>query len=294
MSSYLKQLESEAIDIFRKASGLKKQGILFSGGKDSAVLMQIALRAFWPAQPKMSLIHIDTGHNFPEVLRFRDEQAAKYGFDLQVFKVEDSIKKGSAIDTPGESRNRLQSVTLLEAINELELDAVYGGGRRDEEKARAKERVFSLRQNQGGWKPESQSPELWSLYNTNKNDDEHYRIFPLSNWTEKDIWDYIQFRNIEISELYYSHEREVIRRGESYIPKSSFDKIQNHESYERLRVRFRTIGDISCSTAIASRAENSQEVISELLEMRTTERGSRLDDQISESAMEDRKKEGYF
>lgn len=294
MSSHLRQLESEAIDIFRQASSLTRQGILFSGGKDSVVLMQIALRAFWPYKPEMSLIHIDTGHNFPEVLEFRDQQAKEFGFKLNIFKVEDSINKGSAHEVPGESRNRLQSITLLEAINELQLDAVFGGGRRDEEKARAKERVFSLRNNHGGWNPESQAPELWNLYYTQRREDEHFRIFPLSNWTEKDIWDYIQFRELEIPKLYFAHKRMVVERSGSYFPQSDFIKLSAVEKFEEKSVRFRTIGDISCSTAISSIANTVEEVIVELSKMRTTERGSRLDDLISESAMEDRKKEGYF
>lgn len=293
----LGQLEHETIHIVREASvQFPHAAILFSGGKDSLVLAAIAKKAFAPGRPPFALLHIDTGHNFPETIAFRDRYARESGYRLVVRRVEDTIASGRAVEEKGPraSRNALQTITLLEAIAELQLDAALGGARRDEEKARAKERIFSHRDEFGQWDPKHQRPELWNLYNGRKNPGEHFRVFPLSNWTELDIWSYVQRENLPLPGLYFAHERDVFRRAGSLLADSPFAHRQADEPLQRERVRFRTVGDMTCTGAIVSDATTLDQVIAEVATSRRTERGTRADDQRSDSAMEDRKRAGYF
>ena len=295
--SHLDQLESEAIFVLREtAAQFENPALLFSGGKDSIVMAWLARKAFWPARMPFPLVHIDTGHNFHETIAFRDEFVDKIRANLIVGSVQASIDAGRVVEEngPAASRNKLQTVTLLDTIEQYQYDACLGGGRRDEEKARAKERFFSHRDDFGQWDPKNQRPELWNLFNGHKHPGEHFRIFPLSNFTEMDIWMYIQRENIPLPSIYFSHEREVFRRNGSLLAVTEFLQPQDHESVSRQIVRFRTIGDATCTGAVESRASNLTEVIAEVAAARQTERGTRSDDKRSETAMEDRKKEGYF
>jgi sulfate adenylyltransferase subunit 2 len=290
-------LEAEALHIFREAVGqLERPALLFSGGKDSAVLLHLAVKAFWPAKLPFPLLHVDTGHNFPEAITFRDQRVAELGARLVVGSVEESIATGRVTDVgEGESRNRLQSVTLLDTIAENRFDCLFGGGRRDEEKARAKERVFSLRDAFGGWDPKRQRPELWDLYNGAHRPGEHLRVFPLSNWTELDIWRYIARENVALPDLYYAHQREVVERDGMLVAVTPFTPVRDGETSAVRTVRYRTVGDATCTGAVASEAATPEEVLVEVAASRLTERGAtRSDDRASEAAMEDRKKEGYF
>ncbi|MEI6764379.1 MAG: sulfate adenylyltransferase subunit CysD [Bacteroidota bacterium] len=295
--NHLEQLESESIFIMREVvSQFERPALLFSGGKDSIVMLQLAVKAFWPAKLPFPLLHIDTGHNFPETIRYRDELAEKIGAKLVVGYVQDSIDKGRATEETGyyASRNVLQTVTLLDTIEEYKFDAAMGGGRRDEEKARAKERFFSHRDEFGQWDPKNQRPELWTLFNGRKRMGEHFRVFPLSNWTEMDVWQYILRENIEMPSLYFSHDRECFIRDGVIYAATDVIKRKPDEVVETMTVRFRTIGDMTCTGATLSKASTLEEIVGEVAASRVTERGSRLDDKRSESAMEDRKKEGYF
>jgi sulfate adenylyltransferase subunit 2 len=301
MSSYhlthLKQLEAEAIFVMREvAAQFERPALLFSGGKDSIVMVHLAQKAFWPAKIPFPLLHVDTGHNFVETLDFRDEMAERVGANLIVRHVQDSINRGTAVEEkgPNPSRNMLQTITLLEAIEEFKFDACFGGGRRDEEKARAKERFFSHRDDFGQWDPKNQRPELWNLFNGKKHVGEHFRVFPISNWTEMDVWQYIALENIPIPSIYFTHEREVVDRRGSLLAKSDFITLMGDEKYENRIVRFRTIGDMTCTGAVESKATTLSEIILEVASARQTERGTRTDDKRSDSAMEDRKKQGYF
>ena len=294
---HLKELENEAIFVIREvAAQFEKKVILFSGGKDSIVLVHLARKAFWPAKMPFSLLHIDTGHNFDETLRFRDELAKALGVELLVRRVQDSIDKGRVAEETGvnASRNKAQSVTLLDAIDELKIDAAVGGGRRDEEKARAKERFFSHRNEFGQWDPKNQRPELWNIFNGHKNFGEHFRVFPISNWTELDVWQYIRSENVKLPLLYYTHRRKIFRRNGVYLAWAPFMQLKPDEKVFETQVRCRTIGDITCTGVTISEAESLEEIISEIAATRVTERGGRYDDRRSEAAMEDRKKEGYF
>jgi sulfate adenylyltransferase subunit 2 len=271
--------------------------LLFSGGKDSCVMLHTAIKAFWPARPPFPIMHVDTGHNFDEVIRFRDETVERYGLRLVVASVQESIDQGRAVEETGPraSRNRLQTVTLLDAIEEHKFDAVFGGARRDEEKARAKERVYSFRDEFGQWDPKNQRPELWSLYNGRHKPGEHIRVFPLSNWTELDIWQYVAEEDIVLPSIYYAHRREVFRRDGMLLAVTPFVTVMEQEEPFEAQVRFRTIGDASCTGAVESSAADVEQVIVETAATRVTERGAtRADDRISEAGMEDRKKEGYF
>jgi sulfate adenylyltransferase subunit 2 len=295
--SYLSFLESEAIFVIRETvAQMQKPVLLFSGGKDSLVLVHLARKAFWPAPVPFPLLHIDTGHNFPETISFRDELICKTGIELIVRKVEDSIKNGRVEEEKGlnPSRNRLQSVTLLDAISEFGFDAAFGGARRDEEKARAKERFFSHRDNQGRWNPHNQRPELWNLFNGLHQPGEHFRIFPLSNWTELDIWQYIQAEVLEVPDLYFSHRRKVVQRNGSWLAQTEFITLLPGEVSVEKQVRFRTVGDATCTGAVESSASNISEIIEEIRVAKTTERHTRADDAKSDAAMEERKLEGYF
>ncbi|OIP04498.1 MAG: sulfate adenylyltransferase small subunit [Bacteroidetes bacterium CG2_30_32_10] len=295
--THLKELENEAIYIFREiAAQFERPTILFSGGKDSIVLVHLAVKAFYPANIPMPLMHIDTGHNFIETLDFRDDLAKKINAQLIVKLVQDSIDKGRAVEEKGinASRNKLQTVTLLDAIEELKIDAAIGGGRRDEEKARAKERFFSHRDEFGQWDPKNQRPELWNIFNGKKNIGEHFRVFPISNWTELDIWQYIMLEKIDIPSIYFTHKREVFNRSGVWLANAPFMERKEGENIEVKDVRCRTIGDITCTGLTLSIAKNIEEIVTEVAASRTTERGSRYDDKRSETAMEDRKKEGYF
>ncbi|MBN1340467.1 MAG: sulfate adenylyltransferase subunit CysD, partial [Bacteroidales bacterium] len=295
--NHLRELESESVFIMREvAAQFENPGLLFSGGKDSIVMVHLALKAFWPAKIPFPLIHIDTGHNFVETIVFRDELVKKTGARLIVGSVEDSIKKGRATDETGynASRNVLQTVTLLDTIAEYKIDAAIGGGRRDEEKARAKERFFSHRDEFGQWDPKNQRPELWNIFNGMKRMGEHFRVFPLSNWTEMDIWQYIYLENIEIPNLYFTHDRKVFNRDGVWLADAPFMQKRDSEEVVVKRIRCRTIGDITCTGLSLSTANSLEEIIGEIAATRVTERGSRADDMRSESAMEDRKKEGYF
>jgi sulfate adenylyltransferase subunit 2 len=294
--SHLDVLEAESIHIMREvAAEFERPVLLFSGGKDSICMLRIAEKAFRPAKFPFPLMHIDTGHNFPELIEFRDKRAAELGEKLIVRTVEDALAKGIARQTPGEtSRNRLQTPTLLAAIEEFKFDCALGGARRDEEKARAKERVFSFRDAFGQWDPKNQRPELWNLYNGRINPGEHMRVFPLSNWTELDIWEYIDRERLEIPNIYFSHDREVIRRDNQWLPVSDLLPKRPNEPSHVLKVRVRTIGDISCTGCVESPAVTVADIINEIAAARVTERGSRADDKRSETAMEDRKREGYF
>src|SRR3954452_7281995 len=292
----LQWLEAESIHIFREvAAEVERPVLLFSGGKDSVVMLHVAKKAFWPAKIPFPVMHVDTGHNFQEVLDFRDATVEKLGVRLVVASVEDSITKGRVRERPDGIRNPLQTVTLLDAIQEHQFDAVFGGARRDEEKARAKERVFSFRDEFGQWDPKNQRPELWSLYNGRHQPGEHIRIFPLSNWTELDIWQYIADEDIDIPSIYFAHRREVVRRDGMLLAVS--DVVQPREGEEILEetVRFRTVGDLSVAGAVLSTAATRDEIVVEIAATRVTERGAtRADDRTSEASMEDRKREGYF
>ncbi|MET9374499.1 sulfate adenylyltransferase subunit CysD [Streptomyces sp. NPDC002992] len=294
--SHLDAVESEAVHIFREVAGeFERPVILFSGGKDSIVMLHLALKAFAPAPLPFSLLHVDTGHNFPEVLDYRDRVVAEHGLRLHVARVQDFIDDGRLRERPDGTRNPLQTVPLLDAITTGRYDAVFGGGRRDEEKARAKERVFSLRDEFGAWDPRRQRPELWSLYNGRHTPGEHVRVFPLSNWTELDVWQYIQRENIALPEIYYAHHREVFARGGMWLAPGDWGGPRADERLETRLVRYRTVGDMSCTGAVESTATTVESVITEIAASRLTERGAtRADDKLSEAAMEDRKREGYF
>jgi sulfate adenylyltransferase subunit 2 len=295
--THLKELENEAIYVFREiAAQFERPVLLFSGGKDSIVLVHLAVKAFYPAKIPMPLMHIDTGHNFIETLDFRDELAKKINAQLLIRYVQDSIDKGRAVEEKGinASRNVLQTITLLDAVEELKIDAAIGGGRRDEEKARAKERFFSHRDEFGQWDPKNQRPELWNIFNGKKNMGEHFRVFPISNWTELDIWQYIMLERIDIPSIYFTHKREVFNRSGVWLANASFMERKDNEVIEIRDVRCRTIGDITCTGLTLSVAKTIEDIVTEVAASRTTERGSRYDDKRSETAMEDRKKEGYF
>ncbi len=295
--THLEQLESEAIFILREtAAQFERPGLLFSGGKDSIVMAHLAAKAFSPANIPFPFVHVDTGHNFPETIAFRDQFVKDYGVQLVIGLVQDSINLGTAVEEsgPNASRNALQSITLLETIEKEGFDACLGGGRRDEEKARAKERFFSHRDAFGQWDPKNQRPELWNLFNGRKSPGENFRIFPLSNWTEMDVWQYAKIENIELPNLYFSHSREIVERNGSLLAVSEFVSPRENESPVKEVVRFRTIGDATCTGAVKSNASSIEEVINEVAASRITERGSRADDRRSEAAMEDRKKQGYF
>ena len=295
--SSLEHLESEAIFVLREiAAEFERPVFLFSGGKDSIVVSHLARKAFWPGRIPFPFLHIDTGHNFPETLEYRDRWMEHIGGKLIVRKVEESIRQGRVHEEkgPGTSRNALQSVTLLDALREFKFDAAIGGARRDEEKARAKERFFSFRDAIGQWDPKNQRPELWSLYNGRKNAGEHFRIFPISNWTELDVWLYIEREKLPIPSLYFSHERQVVKRGDMWLAHSDCVGLKPGESPVSLRVRFRTIGDMTCTGAVLSEASTVEEIIYEVADSRFSERGTRADDHRSSAAMEDRKREGYF
>jgi sulfate adenylyltransferase subunit 2 len=296
--SQLDSLEAESIHIIREvAAEFERPVLLFSGGKDSIVMLALAERAFWPARIPFPVMHIDTGHNFPEVLDYRDRRVAEAGVQLIVASVQESIDAGRVVEETGRwaSRNRLQTTTLLDAIASHQFDAVFGGARRDEEKARAKERVFSFRDEFGQWDPKNQRPELWSLYNTRIHRGEHIRVFPISNWTELDVWEYIDRENLEIPSIYYAHTRNVFERDGILLADSAFVTRGDEESVFETKVRYRTVGDMSCTGAVESTANTIAEVIAEIAATRITERGqTRADDRTSEAAMEDRKREGYF
>lgn len=296
-NEHLRELEDEAIFVMREVAALfEKKVILFSGGKDSIVLVHLAKKAFWPAKMPFSLMHIDTGHNFEETLIFRDRLVDELGVELIVRKVQDSIDQGRVSEETGvnASRNKAQSVTLLDAIDELKIDVAIGGGRRDEEKARAKERFFSHRNEFGQWDPKNQRPELWNMFNGHKKFGEHFRVFPISNWTELDVWQYILHENIELPMLYYTHRRKIFQRNGLYLAWAPFMQLKPDEEVFETDVRCRTIGDITCTGVTLSKAESLPEIITEIAATRVTERGGRYDDRRSEAAMEDRKKEGYF
>jgi len=295
--SHLDELEYESIYVIREvAAQFERPVLLFSGGKDSIIMTHLAMKAFWPAKLPFPLLHIDTGHNFQETLDFRDALMEKTGGRCLVRFVQDSIDQGKVTEETGfnASRNILQTVTLLDAIAEFKFDAALGGGRRDEEKARAKERFFSHRDEFGQWDPKNQRPELWNIFNGKKRMGEHFRVFPLSNWTEMDIWQYIYMEDVEIPNLYYTHKREVFNRDGVWLAYAPFMKLKTSEKVELLDVRCRTIGDITCTGLTLSTANTLEDIILEVAATRTTERGGRYDDKRSESAMEDRKKEGYF
>ncbi len=296
-ATHLDALEAEAIFIMREvAAEFQRPCLLFSGGKDSIVLLRIAEKAFRPAKFPFPIMHIDTGHNFPEVLEFRDRRVEELGERLIVASVQESIDKGRVREEPGNpSRNRLQTTTLLDAVIEHKFDALFGGARRDEEKARAKERVFSLRDEFGQWEPRSQRPELWSLYNGRISQGQHMRVFPISNWTEMDVWQYIEREGIEVPHIYFAHEREVFRRDGMWLSIGPHLEPGPDESVEKQIVRYRTVGDMTCTGAVNSDAASLEDIIAETAAARITERGAtRADDSFSETAMEDRKKEGYF
>ncbi|MEV4381926.1 sulfate adenylyltransferase subunit CysD [Streptosporangium sp. NPDC049644] len=297
-TSQLDVLEAEAIHIMREvAAEFERPCLLFSGGKDSIVMLRIAEKAFWPAPIPFPLMHVDTGHNFTEVIEFRDRRAAQLGARLVVASVQVSIDAGRVVEETGRraSRNRLQTTTLLDAIEENEYDAVFGGARRDEEKARAKERVFSFRDDFGQWDPKNQRPELWNLYNARIRKGEHIRVFPLSNWTELDIWDYIRREGIEIPSIYYAHTRKVFERDGMLLADSEFITRDEDEPLQEMTVRYRTVGDVTCTGAVQSGAATVEAIIEEIAVSRITERGAtRADDRASEASMEDRKREGYF
>ena len=295
--NHLKQLESEAVYVIREvAAQFERPVLLFSGGKDSIIVAHLARRAFYPGRIPFPLLHIDTGHNFPETIEFRDDLVKKLDAQLIVRYVQDSIDQGRVVEETGPtpSRNALQTVTLLDSLAEFKVEAALGGARRDEEKARAKERFFSHRDAFGQWDPKNQRPELWSLYNGSKQTKEHFRVFPLSNWTEMDIWQYIQLHQIEIPSLYFAHKREVLKRDGNWLAAMDVINPQPSETIESRIVRFRTIGDITCTGAVESEASTLDEIIQEVASARVTERGGRADDRRSEAAMEDRKRQGYF
>ena len=295
--SHLKQLEAEAIFVMREvAAQFERPVLLFSGGKDSIVLTRLAEKAFWPAKMPFPLMHIDTGHNFAETIAFRDKLVERLGVKLIVGSVEESIRQGKAQDEkgPNPSRNGLQTITLLDKIEEFGFDAAFGGARRDEEKARAKERFFSHRDEFGQWDPKNQRPELWNLFNGRKNMGEHFRVFPISNWTEMDVWQYIAQEGLELPSIYFSHQRRVVDRGGVLLAENPFITLVNGEEYETRTIRFRTVGDATCTGAVESDADTLEKIIQEVASARVTERGGRADDRRSEAAMEDRKRQGYF
>ncbi len=296
--THLKALEAEAIHIMREvAAQFEKPALMFSGGKDSIVMVRLAQKAFRPAKFPFPLLHIDTGHNFPEALDFRDKLVDEIGERLIVHKVQDLIDRGDAVEDPGPfpSRNRAQIPTLLDAIEKYQFDALFGGARRDEEKARAKERIFSFRDDFGQWDPKNQRPELWNLYNGRHRMGENIRVFPISNWTEMDVWQYIMLEGIEIPDLYFSHKRDVVERRGQLVPVGDAPfGAREGETIVNRTVRFRTVGDMSCTAATDSPAANLEEIVAEVAAARASERGARIDDKTNEAAMEDRKKEGYF
>ncbi len=295
---YLDQLESEAIHILREVAGqFERPALLFSGGKDSITLVHLALKAFRPGKFPFPLVHIDTGHNFPEALSFRDQLTAQIGETLIVRSVADTIRSRQLTEPGGKfaSRNALQTFTLLDTIEEFGFDACIGGARRDEEKARAKERIFSIRDEFGGWDPKRQRPEIWNTYNGRIRKGENVRVFPISNWTELDIWNYIRRENIALPSIYFAHEREVIDFEGQWVAVSPFIRLDASDNVERRRVRYRTVGDMTCTAAVESAASGIDDIIREITATRTSERGeTRIDDRVSEAAMEDRKKNGYF
>ena len=295
--NHLRELEAESMFVIREvAAQFEKPVLLFSGGKDSIIMLHLARKAFWPAKVPFPIMHIDTGHNFDETIEFRDSLAKELGLDLVVKYVQDSIDKGRVSEEkgPNPSRNRAQTTTLLDALEEEKYDAAMGGGRRDEEKARAKERFFSHRDEFGQWDPKNQRPELWNIFNGKKTMGEHFRVFPISNWTEMDVWQYIFLEDIKIPNLYFTHEREVVLRDGALLAKNPYVTLKEGESWEKKIVRFRTIGDMTCTGAVTSKADKLEDIIDEVAAARETERGGRADDKRSEAAMEDRKKEGYF
>ena len=297
ISKHLSWLESEAVHVIRETEAQFENPVLmFSGGKDSLLMVYLAKRAFHPAKIPFPILHVDTGHNFPETIRFRDDLMEELGADLIVRSVEKTIEEGRAKEEtgPNASRNKQQIVTLLDTIEEFGFDAALGGARRDEEKARAKERFFSHRDRFGQWDPKNQRPELWNLYNGRSSQGEHFRVFPLSNWTELDVWQYIQQEELEIPSLYLAHNREVVERDGVLLAKSPYIELQDGEYYTEKMVRFRTIGDMTCTGAVESTATTLDEVVAEVATTQQAERGARADDQRSEAAMEDRKRQGYF
>jgi sulfate adenylyltransferase subunit 2 len=297
-TSQLDVLEAESIHIIREvAAEFERPVLLFSGGKDSITMLRLAEKAFWPARIPFPVMHVDTGHNFPEVIDYRDRRVAELGVRLVVASVQNSIDQGRVVEETGRraSRNRLQTVTLLDALEEHRFDAAFGGARRDEEKARAKERIFSFRDDFGQWDPKNQRPEVWNLYNTRIRQGEHIRVFPLSNWTELDIWDYLKREKLEIPSIYFAHSRTVFERDGMLLADSPYSKRGDDEPAFEATVRYRTVGDMSCTGAVESSAITLDEVIGEIAVTRITERGqTRADDRSSEAAMEDRKREGYF
>ena len=295
--NHLKQLESEAIYVIREvAAQFERPVMLFSGGKDSIVMSHLASKAFYPARPPFSLLHIDTGHNFPETIEYRDRYVKELGMTLLINYVQDSIDKGRVVEEKGAnaSRNALQTITLLDALEELKSDCALGGGRRDEEKARAKERFFSHRDEFGQWDPKNQRPELWNIFNGRMLPGEHFRVFPLSNFTEMGIWQYLKYEKIDLPSLYFAHERDVFDRQGTLLAVTDFITLGENEKPEKKNIRFRTIGDATCTGAILSNAATIDEIIDEVAASKVTERGARTDDKRSETAMEDRKKQGYF
>lgn len=295
--SHLKELEAESIYVIREvAAQFEKPALLFSGGKDSIVCFHLARKAFFPAKVPFPLVHVDTGHNFEETIEFRDKMVKEFGANLIIGSVQQAIDNGKSIEETGfnASRNGLQTATLLETIENNKFDACMGGARRDEEKARSKERFFSHRDDFGQWDPKNQRPEIWNIFNGKKNFGETFRIFPISNWTEMDIWQYILQEKIELPSIYFAHQREVFTRDEVIYGKTNFMNMKPEETTEMKQVRFRTIGDASCTGAVESSADSLEKIIEEVAATRTTERGTRADDKRSEAAMEDRKKQGYF
>jgi len=295
--SHLDWLESEAIHIMREVAGqCANPVLLFSGGKDSLCLLRIAEKAFRPGRFPFPLMHIDTGHNYPEVINFRDNKTKELGERLIVASLEESMAKGTIVlKSPDEPRNKYQSITLLEAIEENEFDCCIGGARRDEEKARAKERIMSFRDEFGQWDPKNQRPELWNLYNAKVHKGENIRAFPISNWTEMDVWQYIERENLELPSIYFAHKRDIVKRNGAIVPITEVTPATSEEEVENMMVRFRTVGDITCTAPIASAANSIEKIIIETASTLITERGeTRLDDQVSEASMEQRKKEGYF
>ena len=296
-TTYLDQLEAEAIFILREVAGqFEKPALLFSGGKDSITLVRLAEKAFRPGKFPFPLVHIDTGHNFPETISFRDDMIARIGEKLIIGHVQDSIDQGKVIEQTGKnaSRNALQTVTLLDTIAEGKFDACIGGARRDEEKARAKERIFSVRDEFGQWDPKRQRPELWNIYNGKIHKGENVRVFPISNWTELDVWNYIRRENIELPSIYFAHERDVITRNGQLMAAADCLNMDADDKIERRNVRFRTVGDMTCTAAVESDADQIDDIIEEIKMSKISERGARMDDKVSEAAMEDRKKGGYF
>lgn len=295
--THLRELEAESIYVLREvAAQFENPVLLFSGGKDSIVMTHLARKAFWPAKIPFPLMHIDTGHNFDETIEFRDNMVEKIGARLIVASVQDSIDQGKVVEEKGvnASRNALQITPLLDAIAEHKFDCAMGGARRDEEKARAKERFFSHRDDFGQWDPKNQRPELWNIFNGRKNMGEHFRVFPISNWTEMDVWQYILLEGIEIPNLYFTHQRRCFERDGVLLAHADFMQLKDTEEVQEMQVRFRTIGDLTCTGATLSSASTLEDIIDEVASTRVTERGGRSDDKRSEAAMEDRKKQGYF